>query len=139
MKITVNEKVEKVILFLQVKAGVRHYEDATINGKEDEDGTLTPCKDGDYWCPLINIETGVIENWEIGKTADVHFKVCDDGEYSLLNPFKEVVIKKDGYVPDCLSINDRGYGDYIIMKIDEKGLIEDWKYNIDDFLDEEQD
>lgn len=139
MKITVNEKVEKVILFLQVKAGVRHYEDATINGKEDEDGTLTPCKDGDYWCPLINIETGVIENWEIGKTADVHFKVCDDGEYSLLNPFKEVVIKKDGYVPDCLSINDAGYGDYIIMKIDEKGLIEDWKPNIDDFLDEEQD
>ena len=139
MKITVNEKVEKVILFLQVKAGVRYYEDATINGKEDEDGTLTPCKDGDYWCPLINIETGVIENWEIGKTADVHFKVCDDGEYSLLNPFKEVVIKKDGYVPDCLAINDRGYGDYIIMKIDENGLIEDWKPNIDDFLDEDQD
>jgi hypothetical protein len=137
MKFKIKKEVEVDVKTLKVRAGVRYYEDATINGVEDTEGDLTPCKEGENWCPIIEIETGIIKNWEQGKTADVHFKVCDDGNYYLLDKNEEVVLEKDGYVPDCLAINSNGYGDYIIMKIDENGIIEDWKFDIDDFIEEE--
>jgi hypothetical protein len=40
-------------------------------------------------------------------------------------------------VLDCLAINDRGYGDYIIMTIDENGKIKNWKPEFDEFLIDE--
>jgi hypothetical protein len=54
------EKVE--VKRLVVNAEVRYWEDATVNGKEDVDGTLVPCKNGDNWCPVIDLETGMVIN-----------------------------------------------------------------------------
>lgn len=120
---------------LIVNAQVRYWDDALINGVEDsEDGKNTPCKQGEMWCPEINIETGIIENWEIGKTAKIHFKVCDGCGYKLLDTSGNVLKSQDdGYVPDTLCPIGNGYGDYIIMSIDENGQIDKWKFNIDDF------
>lgn len=123
-----------------VKAHVRYWEDTKINGVEDTtDGVNVPCKHGELWCPRINVETGVIENWEIGKTAFVHYKVTDCCGWDLLDLDGNIVKSQaDGYVPDCLCPAERGYGDYIIMNIDENGQIDKWKFDLDDFRDEDE-
>lgn len=115
--------------YIEVSAEVRYWEDATINGQEDVDGTLTPLKRGDLWCPIINLATGQVQNWPLGETADIHFKVCDAGEYWLLNETGKRIAKWGGfYVPDnFLCPGTNGYGDYIIMQIDAEGFVKKWK------------
>ena len=124
---------------LIVKASVRYWEDSKINGVEGtENGDNIPCKQGDLWCPEINIETGIIENWEIGKTANIHYKVSDCCSWVIQDSNGRVIyFQDDGYVPDTLCPAKRSYGDYIIMNIDEKGQIEKWRFDIDDFLEDE--
>lgn len=125
-------KTEKTVAvrYLLAKCGVRYWEDASVDGVEDADGSLIPCRDGDYWCPLIDLETGKIENWRQGVAAEIHYKVCDDGEYALIDEAKECVKTVDGYVPSMLSPKDNGYGDYVIMDVDAEGLIQKWKVDL---------
>ena len=131
MKIEITKEVD--VVKLQVSAKVRYWEDTSVNGVEDVDGELIPCREGDYWKPVIDIETGVIENWENGKTADIHYKVCDCGIYNLLDAKDEIVVSKDGYVPIDMCPGGSGYGDYIIMKVFAGGLIENWHFIGDEF------
>jgi hypothetical protein len=114
--------------YIEVSAEVRYWEDATINGKEDSDGTLTPFKRGTLWCPVIRLADGLVMDWPLGIVADIHFKVCDAGEYWLLDEGKQRIGKWDGYyVPnDFLCHGDNGYGDYIILKINAEGFITGW-------------
>lgn len=139
MKVVV--MIEKVVEIktLLVDAGVRYWEDATVNGIEDEKGDLIPCRDGDRWKPIIDIESGVITNWTKGVVANVHYKICDDGIYHLADAEGNILLTKDGYVPNILDVERDSYGDYIIMKVDGNGLIEKWNNNpnIDDFTNEE--
>ena len=131
-------KVEHKGPRLKVDAGVRYWEDSKINGMDTpEDGAGFPCKNGDRWQPVIDIDSGKIINWEIGVVANVHFKVCDDGCYYLLdandNTIAEII---DDYVPRILCPKENGYGDYIIMDIDENGFIKDFdKTKIDRFIE----
>lgn len=138
MKVSILKKVEVEAKTLQVRVGVRYWEDATVNGIEDIDGSLIPCRieDDDNWFPVIDIDTGVIANWEQGKTADIHYKVCDDGVYIVFDENEKEITRKDGYVPETMCPKGSGYGDYIKMNVDENGLIDNWKFNIDDFLEE---
>jgi hypothetical protein len=39
--------------YIEVSAGVRYWEDATVNGTEDADGTLIPARKGDTWAPAF--------------------------------------------------------------------------------------
>ena len=126
MRFNQKTTIEKEIKYLQVNAGVRYWEDADVNGISDTEGDNIPCKDGERWKPLIDINTGQITNWEKGKTADTHYKICDDGIYILLEEDMSEVARIEDYVPDGLDIGENGYGDYIIMNIDENGLIQDW-------------
>lgn len=138
MKATIKVTKEVDIKWLSVSAKVRHWEDATVNGEEDTEGTLMPCQELGCWAPLIDVDTGIIKDWPKGTTADIHFKVCDAGTYSLLDDSGETLAIKDGYVPDCMSPGGRGYGDYIIMSIDENGKIENWNPAFDDIIDEDE-
>lgn len=124
---------------VKVDAGVRYWEDATINGVEDVDGSLTPCRAEDRWMPEIDIDTGVISNWEKGKTASIHFKVCDDGEYCIIDDLGEGRLLVNGYVPSTMCPKESGCGDYIIMDVDSNGLISDWKFDIEDFIQKDDD
>lgn len=99
MKITINQPTEIEVVYLKVDAGVRYWEDAEVNGVSDSENPPTiPCTefihaDNEYrWRPIIDIDNGVITNWEKGFTAQVHYKVCDDGIYT--------VTDKDGN-PHC--------------------------------------
>lgn len=115
--------------FIEVRAEVRYWEDSSVNGVEDEVGTLIPLRNGKYWAPVIRLEDGTIMDWPQGTTADVHFKVCDHGEYWLLDGKRNRIAKWGGdYVPNqFLCHGDNGYGDYIIFKVIENGRIEGWR------------
>lgn len=118
--------------YLQVSAQVRYWEDATVNGKEDADGEAIPCRNQSLWQPIINLESGAIENWPQGTVAEVHYKVCDAGECFLLNADKQKTHKyRDYYVPDeLLCPTAEGWGDYIILSINESGVIDGWNAEI---------
>ncbi len=115
-------------IYIEVSAAVRYWDDATVNGQEDQDGRLMPLIQGSYWVPIIRLADGQIMNWPKGTTADVHYKVCDQGEYWLRDEEKRIAKWLDYYVPnEFLCHGDQGYGDYIIFKVDESGLIQGWK------------
>lgn len=131
VKIKIEETFNATHLLARV--GTRYWEDATVNGIEDVDGDLIPCRDGDYWCPKINIETGQIENWKQGTTADIHYKSCDDNEFQLLDENGHLIKQIEGYVISTMCPEENGYGDYVIMKIDENGFIQNWVFYPNDF------
>jgi hypothetical protein len=127
MKATIKVEKEVTLSVLEVNAGVRCWESASVNDVEDsEEGELIPCKDGERWKPIIDIESGVITNWTKGVTASVCYKVCDDGIYTVKDDTGVVVLELDDYVPRILCPVEDGYGDYIHMNIDADGLIEGW-------------
>jgi hypothetical protein len=133
MEISLNEEKTVEAAFLQVSAGVRYWEDATVNGTEDAEGNLIPCRNGDYWEPRIDVNRGQILNWTAGTVADIHYKICDDGKYTLQDINGNTIKVKDGYVPDIMCPDGEGFGDYIIMKVDEKGIIARWKQTLSGF------
>lgn len=133
MEFTFKEEKTVEVSFLQVSAGVRYWEDAIVNGHTDTEGSLIPCRIGDYWEPKIDINTGQILNWIDGTTADIHYKVCDDGRYTLQDIGGNDIKTIDGYVPDIMCPDGKGYGSYIIMKVDENGMIARWKQTLKGF------
>lgn len=131
MKVIITEPKEVNATKLIVSAGVRYWEDSTINGVDDEAGDLIPCRNGDCWCPEIDIDKGIVINWEKGKTANIHFKVCDMFSCNIVTEDGKIIggIDED-YVPNIMSPGGSGYGDYIIMKVDDEGLIDGWDANL---------
>lgn len=126
MEVEVTRKEKVSVDRLRAECGVRYWEDATVNGAEDENGTLIPLRVGDCWSPTILLETGQILDWPQGTSASIHYKVCDAGRYSLLSSAGEVVASLDGYVPKIMCPGDSGYGDYVIMDIGPDGVISGW-------------
>lgn len=113
--------------YIEVEAEVRYWEDATINGQEDTEGKLIPFRFGKQWCPIIRLEDGRIIGWPEGTTADIHYKVCDQGEYWLSDESGKNAKWRGYYVPDkFLCHGNTGYGDYIIFKVGPDGLIQGW-------------
>lgn len=114
---------------IQVEAEVRYWEDATVNGvTEDNDAPTIPLRRGDAWCPSIRLSDGVVEDWPEGVTAAIHYKVCDQGSYWLTDASGNLLMQWAGsYVPDdVLCPTGQGFGDYIIMNIDQRGHIAGW-------------
>lgn len=126
MKVTFYIQQTFTVVELRIEAKVRYWEDATVNGIEDTDGSLIPCREGELWKPIIHIDSGRIINWEQGKTAEIHYKVCDEGKYGLYDDNGKIVREIEGYVPEALAIEDSGYGDYIIINVNENGIINEW-------------
>jgi hypothetical protein len=131
--IALKQTVDTLVRFLKVEAGVRYWQDADVNGEPDEDGSLIPFRSGDMWCPTIDLDGGFIVDWPRGAVAHVHYKVCDEGVYTLLNENGELVHQIEGYVPAIMCPNGNGYGDYIIMDIDGEGSIANWRVTLDEF------
>lgn len=115
-------------VYIEVSAEVRYWDDATVNDCADDNGALIPHRKDGLWCPIIRLADGLVMDWPAGVVADVHYKICDAGEYWLLNENMERIGKWAGYyVPDeFLCHGDNGYGDYIILKIGADGHIQEW-------------
>lgn len=119
---------------LVVKAPVRYWEDTDVDGVEDVQGELIPCKADGNWCPVIDLDKGVITNWKAGVTANVHYKVCDEGSYYLKDADGNTIFSiEEDYVPEIMCPKENGYGDYIIMDIGEDGSIANWKPSLRGF------
>lgn len=117
-------------LYLEVDCEPRYWEDATVNGVEDTDGTLIPFREGDSWRPVINLNLGDIVNWPQGMEARIHYKVCDAGEYYIRKNGKRISKYKSAYVPNnflCHGANAYGYGDYIILNVRADGHIKGYQ------------
>ena len=143
MELTIYKPVKIEAVYLKVDAGVRYWEDTDVNGTrdtdcEETDGSPTiPCAEyieGRYirrggewrWRPVIAIDSGQIVNWRQGTVANVHYKVCDDFICDIVDEDDIAIASYDGYVPDIMCPKEKGYGDYIIMDIDENGFIGGW-------------
>ena len=137
--ITKTETKTYEVSYLLAECNVRYWEDATVDGIQDKDGSLIPCRHNNMWCPKIDLKTGFILNWEKGKTADIHYKVCDAGRYKLTNDIGRLCAEIEGYVPDIMSPGEEGCGDYVIMKVDKNGQIDNWKVVLDEFQDNNDD
>lgn len=134
MKALLEIKKQVEIEILEVKAKPTQWKSAIVDGNDDVEGILIPCRFGDCWCPIININTGVITNWKKGVTAEIYYKICDNGSYYLkdseYNPLASI---EEDYVPNILCPKSTGYGDYIIMDINENGQIKDWNPTLEGF------
>ena len=152
MKITRTIKTEQDIKYLKATMGVRYWVDCDYsddNGKtwnlnfEDTDEEserimkLTPCvvkkdigyNESNYWEIIIDLDEGKVLNWKDGFCLYTSYKVCDDGEYVFLDKDMNEVVNitkeyKQYYVPDFLSIEDSGYGDYVNININGDGSIQ---------------
>lgn len=112
---------------LIVEACARYWEDATINGEVDEDGSRVPLRRGDAWCPVIDLESGRILGWPQGTVARIHYKVCDAGRYWLGDASGRKERRWRGhYVPDILAPGARGHGDYVILNVLADGQVRGW-------------
>lgn len=152
MKAAIAIKKEVDVRYMKVDAGVRYWEDASVNGQKDVDmyeckGSAIPrmpfavkvkdepttniYSDHYRWQPVIDLENGCIVDWPNGTIAHIHYKVCDDGTYTLLDKDNSVIFSVDSYVPDCIG----EFGDYIVMDIDEDGNIEDFNFTADDVVE----
>lgn len=123
---------------IHVEAEPRYWEDAIVNGvNEDDDAPTIPLREGKLWIPRIRLADGKIEGWPAGTTASVHYKVCDQGEYWLANDAGKRIAKWcDYYVPSgFLCHGGIGYGDYIFLNIGADGMVENW--TIPEISDEE--
>ncbi len=137
IKTTVNIKK------LYVKVYPRYIEDVSVNGYRDleNDPKMPFVKFDDkvkeyFWEVNIDIDKGQIIDWSQGTKASLHYKVCDEGFYEIFDEKGEKLGNFNGYVPHIMCPKEPGYGDYIIMDIDENGNIQDWdaKNNIDNLL-----
>lgn len=138
MKLTTTIKQSVEVKYLRARCGVRYWEDGIVNGVRDTDGSRIPCRAGGNWCPTIDLTTGKIEGWPEGTTARLHYKVCDDGDYALLDADRNVVKAIDGYVPDIMCPGDSSGGDYVIMTIGPDGVIANWRVDLSDFEKQEK-
>ena len=125
--------IERAI-YLEVDAGVRYWDDASINGKRDDAGNI-PLRRDDAWHLIIELETGRILDWPTGVEAQTCYKVCDAGLYWLMDADKARIAKwRRAYVPArFLDQGDEGIvSDYIVMEIGPDGAIKDWHIPIID-------
>ncbi|MBR5271838.1 MAG: hypothetical protein IKU25_00365 [Clostridia bacterium] len=159
MKLSIKVIKEVDAKYIQVNTAIRYWHYTEVNGEYDINFMETKgegepnipcavkvkdepethiCSDHWHWKPLINIETGQIENWKKGVTGNVLYKVCDEFACDVLDGEKNVVHSYEGYVPDFMCPREAGYGDYIDMWIDEEGFIEDWdKSEVEEFFNAE--
>lgn len=148
MKATIKIKKEVNVQYLKIDAGVRYWEDGSVNGEEDydlsleekgtkprmpfavlvNDGHSDKFNGGFRWQPVIDVESGFIVDWPAGVEAEVHYKICDDGTYSLLDENMKEIVKSNSYVPDCIG----GYGGYIELSIEPNGHIRGFHFGEDD-------
>jgi hypothetical protein len=115
MKITVRKPVELDVKFLRVTVPVRYEEDDIPND--------FPLRNNDIWRATIDLDTGDVLNWPKGEGRIFGMKVCDAGQYELLNAESKVIAERFDYVPYGCGI---GGGDYIEMGILPTGKVGRW-------------
>ena len=136
MKMSIYIKSEINVKRLHAKVYPSYIEDASVNGDDElENNPKMPFVKFDdkakeyFWEVNIDIDKGQIIDWPQGTTASLHYKVCDEGSYALHDENDKLIDEINDYVPRIMCPKEEGYGDYIIMDIDENGFIQDCDAN----------
>ena len=91
----------------------------------DEDMSYNfPLRQGDVWRATVDIDTGKIHDWPVGRSGKLYEKVVDGGTYALFNADGILVAQISDYVPHGVVPGD--WGDYVDLKINEQGVITNW-------------
>ena len=109
-----------------------------IRYEEEEIPNDFPFRIGETWAAAVDIDTGKIRDWPVGRTADIHLTVKDGGTYTLLNAEGKVVAAiEEDYVPH--RIVPGSFGDTVELSIAGDGTITNWPKNPDasDFFPED--
>ena len=92
----------------------------------------------DMWSGIINLKTHKLLNWK-PEYGDLYLqaKICDSGTYFLLDKDKKAIYKFADYVPNGLIPDSDDCGDYIRLRLNSDGTIENWPENPDysDFIE----
>lgn len=116
MFITLNRPVEVEVDAIRVEVAVRNEEEDMPND--------FPFREGDMWDVTLDLATKKIRGWPQGRTANLHMKVVDSGNYYLMAADRvESRIMQD-YVPSCIPGE---YGDYIVFNIGADGTLIGWE------------
>lgn len=78
----------------------------------------------------INVNDGVVLNWPQGHTGRIYSKPVDSGVYTFTDAGGNTLKQIADYVIDGLDIDSEGWGDYIIMTINEDGKIKNWNKSV---------
>ena len=93
------------------------------------------------WSGIINLKTHKLLNWkpEYGSLY-LQAKVCDSGTYFLLDKDKKTICKIADNVPNGLIPEVDDCGDYIRLRINEDGTIENWfeESDFSDFMEDSE-
>ena len=122
----------------------RRWETSRINGMEDNYANpKMPCIETTengvpFWNPIINLDNGQIVNWQKGITASIHYKSVDENYIDIIDRNTDTIKEYEGYVPQFLCPKEEGWGDYVIMDIDEDGFIKDFNNNLDDIFEDDE-
>lgn len=102
-------------------------------------GTEYPLVAKGMWSGVIELKKHKLLNWkpEYGNLY-LQAKVRDSGTYFLLDKDRKAISKIAGYVPNGLIPEPDDCGDYIRLKINSDGTIENWSAPPDfkNFIDE---
>lgn len=115
--------------YLCIDAYVRYQEDAYINGVQEGPRpapSRMPGMDGYRWRIVVDLDLCRVAYWPEGTVAKIHYKVCDEGIYELWDAEGRVIERHCGYVPRRVCPD--GYGDYIVLIINESGCVLDFEY-----------
>src|ERR1700761_2588063 len=85
-----------------------------------------PLRKGDVWAATIDIDSGYILEWPdgVGARTIECMKVTDGGKYTLIDNLGREIATREDYVPH--GVIPGGYGDYVSLQIDERGVITNW-------------
>lgn len=113
---------------LHFRVPVRYWENAQFYCPNDKTANCgIPGRDGQYWDCTIDIDSGKILNWIWDVVGSVYFKVYDEFSCEFIDDKGRYIYTiKNDYVPDFMCPKEQGFGEYIIMDIDEAGTIEKW-------------
>ena len=91
------------------------------------DTDVPPEEDPNYKVRLeIDVENGKLLNHDFGHTIKIYNKAVDEGTYTLYDTETHEAKTIQDYVIPGLDIDENGFGDYVILTIDENGFIKDW-------------
>ena len=103
-------------------------ESFTSNLRGDDGQEVLPGLDSAKarWRVTIDLQSGQIQDWPKDVHASISFKVRDECSIVLQDANGAGLATYEGYVPVILSPADEGYGDYMFMRVNQNGFIEDW-------------
>ena len=130
-----SEVAHYLMIYFPYNEEMCSYTDAWIGELYEN---IYPLVSKGMWSGIVDLKTHKLLNWK-PEYGDLYLqaKICDSGTYFLLDKDKKAICKIADYVPNGLVPESEDCGDYIRLRINNDGTIENWPENPDysDFIE----